>query len=83
VEQGQLIGYVGSTGWATGPHLHYEFRVNNQPVDPLSIDLPVAQSLDPKNMAAFKKTVAVYQQHIQFLADYQKEQEATKVADAR
>jgi hypothetical protein len=34
-------------------------------------------------MAAFKKTVAVYQQHIQFLADYQKEQEATKVASAR
>ena len=33
IAQGQLIGYVGSTGWATGPHLHYEFRVDNQPVD--------------------------------------------------
>ena len=42
ISQGQLLGYVGSTGWATGPHLHYEFRVDNQPIDPLSVDLPVA-----------------------------------------
>ncbi|MCH6111191.1 M23 family metallopeptidase, partial [Salmonella enterica] len=40
ISQGQLIGYVGATGWATGPHLHYEFRVDNQPIDPLSVDLP-------------------------------------------
>ena len=36
VSQGQLIGYVGSTGWSTGAHLHYEFRVADKPIDPLS-----------------------------------------------
>jgi murein DD-endopeptidase MepM/ murein hydrolase activator NlpD len=43
VNQGQVIGYVGMTGWATGPHLHYEFRVGNQPRDPMSIEVPNAQ----------------------------------------
>ena len=37
VEQGQRIGAVGATGWATGPHLHFEFRVSGQHMDPRSI----------------------------------------------
>ena len=40
VSQGQVIGYVGATGWATGPHLHYEFQVNGQQKDPLTVALP-------------------------------------------
>ena len=71
VQQGQLIGYVGQTGWATGPHLHYEFRINGKPVDPLSVDLPVARTLDPADQKTFHALVARYQPDIQMLADLQ------------
>jgi murein DD-endopeptidase MepM/ murein hydrolase activator NlpD len=53
VQQGQTIGYVGSSGLATGPHLHYELRVDGTHRDPLRVKLPGADPLNKKYMADF------------------------------
>jgi murein DD-endopeptidase MepM/ murein hydrolase activator NlpD len=45
INQGDVLGEVGRTGWATGAHLHYEFRIDGAPTDPLSSDLPIASTL--------------------------------------
>ena len=55
VRQGDVIGYVGTTGMSTGPHLHYEFRVNNVQQNPRSIDVPDAQPLTVAEMVLFRK----------------------------
>jgi len=80
VEQGQVIGYVGMTGWATGPHLHYEFRIAGKHVDPLSVKLPVARLLTPAQAAAFQKVAAPYRAQMQMLAGLQDAEPAQAVA---
>ena len=54
VSQGETLGFVGQTGWATGPHLHYEFRVASNPVNPLAISMPASIPLEDKYLADFR-----------------------------
>jgi murein DD-endopeptidase MepM/ murein hydrolase activator NlpD len=58
VSQGDIIGYVGSTGWSTGAHLHYEFRVNNEARDPNSINVIAQAPMTPAELARFKNSAA-------------------------
>lgn len=76
VRQGQVIGYVGKSGLATGPHLHYEFRVNGVHRNPLTIKLPAAEPLEKKYREKFTRQSTQLLAELELIAK-------TMVADAR
>jgi murein DD-endopeptidase MepM/ murein hydrolase activator NlpD len=65
VTRGQTIAYVGMTGLATGPHLHYEFHVNGRFVDPQKVKLPDARPIEPALRADFERSSAPLLQRLQ------------------
>ena len=65
VKQGQTIGYVGATGWATAPHLHYEFLVNGVHRNPRTVKLPKAEPISKSNLLKFKQLTQPFLAHLE------------------
>ncbi len=64
MQWGDLIAKTGNTGRSTGPHLHYEFHVNNRPVDPMRVDLPLSTAVAKKEESIFDKRRDLYLQEM-------------------
>jgi murein DD-endopeptidase MepM/ murein hydrolase activator NlpD len=69
ISQNDTIGFVGQTGWATGPHLHYEFRISGRARNPFSIAMPAALPVAPQELAAFRAHAAPLIVRLELLAN--------------
>lgn len=67
VAQGEIIGYVGKTGLASGPHLHYEFKINGAQRDPLRVALPDAKPISEQQKAAFQEAILAMNERLSML----------------
>jgi murein DD-endopeptidase MepM/ murein hydrolase activator NlpD len=71
IVQGDTVGLVGQTGWATGPHLHYEFRVDGAARNPLSVPLPAGAPVARHDMDGFRARAQPMAAQLRLLADRQ------------
>jgi murein DD-endopeptidase MepM/ murein hydrolase activator NlpD len=70
VQQGDVIGYVGMTGLASGPHLHYEFRIKGVHRDPLTVTLPKPEPLKGRALERFRQDTTAVAAQLELLESY-------------